>query len=122
MFETEKEVRPWGAFGVYDQQTGCKIKWLRVDPGQRTSMQVHRWRSETWVVLFGSGRVDIDHERHHAEAGSVFTVPAGAPHRITAYANGPLHLVEVQLGSRTDEDDIVRLADDYGRQVPPQGV
>lgn len=118
MFETEREERPWGAFGVYDHQTGCKIKWLRVDEGRRTSLQLHHLREEIWVVLFGVGRVDIGDKSLTAEAGAVFKIRKGETHRITAYAGGPLHLVEVQLGSRTDEDDIVRLADDYGRQAP----
>ena len=42
-------------------------------------------------------------------------MPKGEPHRIANEQEDELILVEIQLGDYTGEDDIVRLADDYGR-------
>jgi len=43
-------------------------------------------------------------------------VPVGAAHRIAnSGTTGPLIFIEVQRGDYFGEDDIVRLADDYGR-------
>ena len=42
-------------------------------------------------------------------------MPLGAKHRLANEGDEELVIVEVQLGSYTGEDDIVRLQDDYGR-------
>ena len=56
--------------------------------------------AERTVLLRPGGRVDV---------------PKGAPHRIANEQEDELLLLELQLGDYTGEDDIVRLADDYGR-------
>ena len=53
-------------------------------------------------------------------------MPVGAAHRITNAHDEDLVIVEIQMGSYTGEDDIVRLQDDYGREAltedsPPRG-
>ena len=47
--------------------------------------------------------------------GESIDVPLGARHRLANDTDDELVIVEVQLGSYTGEDDIVRLQDDYGR-------
>jgi mannose-6-phosphate isomerase-like protein (cupin superfamily) len=42
-------------------------------------------------------------------------IPIGVRHRLANPGAEPLHIVEIQSGSYLGEDDIVRLADDYGR-------
>ena len=42
-------------------------------------------------------------------------IPAGSVHRLANPWTEELHMIEVQSGSYVGEDDIVRLADDYGR-------
>ena len=42
-------------------------------------------------------------------------LPIGAMHRLTNPGKIPLELIEVQVGSYTGEDDIIRLEDVYGR-------
>ena len=36
-------------------------------------------------------------------------------HRIENESSSPLHIIEVQFGDILDEEDIIRLEDDYGR-------
>jgi mannose-6-phosphate isomerase-like protein (cupin superfamily) len=91
------------------------VKRLCLQPGCRLSLQRHRHRSEHWVVVAGTGRVLCDGEERAVGPGSTLLVPAGAVHRATADPDGPLLLVEVQRGALLREDDIERLADDYGR-------
>lgn len=45
----------------------------------------------------------------------VYRVPASTPHRIENMSRYSLTLVEVAIG-QPDENDIVRLEDDYGRK------
>ena len=51
------ETRPWGGFMTVEEGRGYKVKRLFVRPGQRLSLQRHRFRAEHWVVVAGSPRV-----------------------------------------------------------------
>ena len=42
-------------------------------------------------------------------------IPKGEVHRLENLGNEDLIMIEVQIGSYTGEDDIIRIDDDYGR-------
>jgi len=65
-------------------------------------------------VVGGCGELEVGGEPFIARAGSTLFVPTGAVHRATA-GTVPLEIIEVQRGADLREDDIERLADDYGR-------
>jgi len=44
-------------------------------------------------------------------------IPLGTTHRLENPGVIPLELIEVQIGSYLGENDIVRFADEYGRDV-----
>ncbi len=48
------------------------------------------------------------------ENGSVY-LPLGCTHRLANPGKIPVEIVEVQTGSYLEEDDIIRIADDFGR-------
>ena len=109
------ETRPWGGFQTVEEGRGYKVKRLFVRPGQRLSLQRHRFRAEHWVVVSGSPRVIIsDRQKRLKPRGSV-DVPRGAWHRIENPGRLPVVLIEVQHGPYLGEDDIIRRQDDYGR-------
>ena len=108
-------MRPWGWYESLGSGSGYLVKRLCLWPGQRLSLQRHRHRSEHWVVVAGTGTVLCGEEERAVEPGSTVLVPAGALHRATAGAEEALLIVEVQRGAILREDDIERLADDYGR-------
>ena len=107
--------RPWGSWHVLDEQDGFKVKRIHVAPGARLSYQTHAHRSEHWIVVAGTATCTIAGEQRRARVGEAVVVPLGAPHRIANDGDSELVIVEVQLGTYTGEDDIVRLEDDYGR-------
>jgi mannose-6-phosphate isomerase len=111
----ESETRPWGSWHVIDVERGFKIKRIHVNPGARLSYQTHQHRSEHWVVVFGIATCTIDDETIIAGPGESVDVPTGAKHRLANDGEEELVIVEVQRGSYTGEDDIVRIEDDYGR-------
>ena len=49
--------------------------------------------------------------------GKVFFIPQGAKHRAKCKYNSkePFVYVEVQTGDELEDDDLVRIDDDYGR-------
>ena len=92
------------------------VKQIWIKPGCRISLQRHRHRCEHWLVLAGSGLLECGDDRLEATAGTSLFVPSGALHRASAAALGLL-ILEVQRGDQLREDDIERIADDYGRVV-----
>jgi mannose-6-phosphate isomerase-like protein (cupin superfamily) len=111
----EHDERPWGSYTVLEEASDHKVKTLLVHPGRRLSYQRHAWRSEHWFVVRGSGKVTLDGVEHLVGPGVAVDVPVGAAHRIENTGDIDLVFIEVQHGTSFDEDDIVRLEDDFGR-------
>ena len=75
---------------------------------------MHHHRSEHWVVVNGTAKVEIDGKNNIDENQSSY-IPLGSKHRLSNPGEKPLKLIEVQSGSYVGEDDIKRFEDDYGR-------
>jgi mannose-6-phosphate isomerase-like protein (cupin superfamily) len=112
------EQRPWGWFETLGEGPGYLVKRLCVQAGRRISRQRHRHRCEHWVVVAGNGQLECAGALVAAVAGTSLFIPLGAVHRATA-GDQDLLIVEVQRGEQLREDDIERLADDFGRLEPP---
>ena len=106
--------RPWGWFETLAIGEGYLVKRLLIHRGCRISLQRHHHRCEHWVVVAGDGELQVDSTPIPACAGTCLFIPLGAVHRAAAGQNDLL-IVEVQRGSLLSEDDIERLADDFGR-------
>jgi mannose-6-phosphate isomerase len=113
----EHDERPWGSYTVLEDAADHKVKRIEVLPGKRLSYQKHAKRSEHWFVVQGSGLVTLDGVDVAVQTGQAIDIPLGAAHRIANAGDEPLVFIEVQHGESFDEDDIVRLEDDFGRAV-----
>ncbi len=109
-----KSIRPWGWFETLHDNVTYKVKRLFVEKDQKISLQYHNNRSEHWVVVEGSGKIQTDTLIRNVSVGDYFFIPRLEKHRIYGGEYG-IMIVEVQLGSRCVEEDIVRLEDEYGR-------
>ena len=109
------EERPWGSWHVLDQGDGYKVKRIEVQPQCRLSYQTHAHRAEHWVIVSGKATCLVDGATVIAGPGQSIDVEVGQAHRISNDQDEWLVIVEVQTGRYTEEDDIVRLEDDYGR-------
>ena len=140
--EQEDLGRPWGGFirladsdaekfinAYFDDSgfvdfTNLSPKFLLVSPGQRLSWQKHSRRGEVWRVLNGPVGVKISDKDTEPEEvdvlyeGNFIEFDSGVRHRLIGLESwgvvaeiwrhtDPLHL--------SDEDDIVRIQDDYKR-------
>ncbi|PIR20902.1 MAG: mannose-6-phosphate isomerase [Deltaproteobacteria bacterium CG11_big_fil_rev_8_21_14_0_20_47_16] len=110
------ENRPWGQFAVLDEGQGYKVKRVTVMPGKRLSYQYHNYRHEHWIVVEGTVTITLDGKELTLQAGDYINIPIKAHHRMGNNTAIPMSLIEIQRGSRVDEDDIVRLEDDFGRE------
>jgi len=107
--------RPWGSYTVLEDGPQYKVKRVTVKPGGRLSLQYHHRRSEHWVVTAGTARVTCGERVFDLHVNESTGIPKGTPHRLENPGPVPLDIIEVQCGDYVGEDDIVRLADDYGR-------
>ena len=114
----ERDSRPWGTWEVLAIGDRYTVKRIRVLPGQRLSLQYHQHRSEHWTIVQGFAEVELDYVVHQMTPGDHIHIPAGALHRVRALGSEPLVFLEVQVGEVLDENDIVRVSDDYGRLKP----
>jgi mannose-6-phosphate isomerase len=140
----EDRSRPWGGFLVIDESDadqfielffptfqkndlliGNKLspKLLVVAPGQRLSWQYHFRRAEIWRVVEGEVGVVQSHDDQEQgleifEPGEIIKLEKGTRHRLVGLKDWGV-LAEIwqhtDPENPSDEDDIVRLQDDYGR-------
>lgn len=107
--------RPWGSYTVLEEGAGYKIKRIEVMPGASLSLQMHRHRSEHWVVVSGNAKIINGDAEIVIQSNESTFIPAGQKHRLTNPGAEVCVMIEVQTGAYVGEDDIVRFEDIYGR-------
>ncbi|MDB9898659.1 adenylyltransferase/cytidyltransferase family protein [Gammaproteobacteria bacterium] len=114
-FQFDFEKRIWGKFFNLYIDNRLKLKELIVDPGKGMSFQKHKYRNEIWFVSKGKCLVNFSEEdpdnynEFLLETEQTFHVPIDAWHQITNPYDKPCHIIEIQYGEQTSEEDIVRL-------------
>ena len=136
--------RPWGGFLVIDEsqaqefsnkffkaldvntlKIGGKLspKILIVKPEARLSWQYHNRRAEIWQVYKGSAGIiksdsDVENEMEVYNKGDQLFLQQGERHRLIGLNEASVvaeiwqHTV---ANNPSDEDDIIRVQDDFGR-------
>ena len=80
---------------------------------------MHKHRSEHWIVVEGTAKVQINDEINFLSRNESVYIPIGSKHRLSNPGKKPLLLIEVQTGDYHGEDDIIRFDDIYGRESYP---
>ena len=136
--------RPWGAFYYISEEQSQKFsdyffdgidvenlkisgklspKILIVLPGKRLSWQFHHRRSEIWQVYKGNvgiiqSKTDIEGKMSIYEPGKKIILEQGMRHRLIGLDDFGV-VAEIWQHTRdipSDENDIVRVQDDFKRQ------
>ncbi len=112
------EERVWGSFYnlfTYSDDIDVKVKELIVNPRKGLSFQKHSYRSELWFVSQGACIVNYS-EGNPDESSEVefklaecFHIQKNAWHQIINPYDKPCHIIEIQYGEKTIEEDIERL-------------
>ena len=113
--ENKKNYRPWGNFISIEKGSTWQVKKLEIKPKASISLQMHKYRSEHWVVVNGVAKVEINGEISFLRKNESTYIPNGSKHRLSNPDEVPLIVIEVQSGSYLGEDDIIRFEDKYGR-------
>ncbi|MES2876036.1 MAG: phosphoheptose isomerase [Patescibacteria group bacterium] len=109
--------------GIKDAELSPKL--LIVKPGERLSWQYHHRRAERWRFLtpgaYRKSPNDKEGNLIQVAANEVTQFEMGERHRLEGLQTGIVLVAEIwqhiDIGRFSDEDDIVRLADDYDRQT-----
>ena len=107
--------KPWGHELIWAHGASYVGKILHIRAGEALSLQYHRTKDETVMVLSGAMRFEhfVDGEPPREvvlEPRQPFHIPPGMRHRMTALAD-----TDVLEVSTPELDDVVRLDDRYGR-------
>jgi mannose-1-phosphate guanylyltransferase/mannose-6-phosphate isomerase len=108
--------RPWGWYQTMDLGERFRVKRLAVAPGKKLSLQKHHHRAEHWVVVRGTAEVSRNGEVLLVRENESVYLPFGCEHRLSNPGKIPVEIVEIQTGTYLEEDDIVRIEDDFGRK------
>jgi mannose-6-phosphate isomerase len=136
--------RPWGGFYVINEAQAAAFaahffpeedfealkiskklspKILMVAPGKRLSWQYHHRRAEIWCCISGTVAVatsltDVEEKQEILNVGDKIILPRGKRHRLIGL-NGWGIVAEIwqhtDADNPSDESDIIRLQDDFGR-------
>lgn len=107
--------KPWGHELIWAETDRYVGKILHIAAGEALSLQFHRVKDETMLVLSGSLEIALGDSEATLAAqvlgpGDRVHIWPGRLHRLTAHSD-----CEVLEVSTPELDDVVRLADRYGR-------
>lgn len=109
--------RPWGFYKTTVFNEYYQSKVITVYPKAELSLQSHNHREEHWIVVHGTGKVQIGESVIDVKCGSSVFIPKGCKHRLSNMDDKEFLIIsEVQIGDYLGEDDIVRYEDNYGRK------
>ena len=114
-----RTAKPWGHEVIFAAgEHGYVGKVISVDQGQALSLQLHEEKDETISIV--SGEAIVEHGpsvdlllSRSMQAGETIHIPPGVLHRITAVTD--VTFVEASTAAPGWREDVVRLADRYGR-------
>ncbi len=114
-WQFDSEERVWGKFYNLFRDHRLKLKELIVEPGKGMSFQRHQKRNEIWFISKGSCVVkhsqnnpdDLQEKKLLTE--EVFHVKQGEWHQLINPGQNACHIIEIQYGETTSEEDIERL-------------
>ncbi len=109
-----EDIRPWGKFRSFPYKPAQSIKIITINPGGTLSLQYHKNRSEFWVVLDKGLEITVGDRVWEPEENEEVFISPEIPHRMKCLGSKPARIMEVWIGN-SDEADIVRLDDIYGR-------
>lgn len=107
--EPSTSLRAWGSWTTILRGEGYLIKAIEVHPGMITGMHHHTRRSENWVIVEGVAEVQRGNERLALQASESVHIPPGTSHALANPADGPLKIIEVQIGVELGEADTIRI-------------
>jgi mannose-6-phosphate isomerase-like protein (cupin superfamily) len=113
---TRRVEKPWGHELIWAHTDRYVGKVLVIETGKRLSLQKHLAKDESIYVVSGRLRLVLADESgtlqsHELGPGEHRRIPTGRVHRFEA-----IERATVMEVSTPELDDVVRIADDFGRE------
>lgn len=105
--------KPWGQFDQFTHNEVSTVKILSVNSNSSLSLQYHNDRTEFWRVISGHPVITIGETKKSANPGEEFIIEKLEPHQLEA-KDDDVQVLEIAFGN-FNEEDIVRIKDQYGR-------
>lgn len=96
---------PWGSIETLQSGPRHKVRSMTIKPGKKTQTLSHVNRTESWVVIEGTGRIVSNGLTTLLRPNETLTIPTGRDYRIENPGKAPLMLIEVITGPYLGDDD-----------------
>lgn len=105
---SETIIKAWGQETVLCNEDLYCAKYLDIIEGYQCSFHFHRVKKETFIVLSGSVKLEVDTPKDtlYLSPGDKYTLDPGRAHRFSAIG-GDARILEVS--SHHSDDDVIRL-------------
>jgi mannose-6-phosphate isomerase len=100
--------RFWGEVEVILETPTHRINRLTIKPKHTMRTQLHFHRSEHWVVVSGTAKIQCGDQEFLLNRNESSYVPPVTLHSVENPGTIPLVMIEVQIGEYLGEDDIER--------------
>lgn len=106
--------RSWGEHELLKRGEDYKVKKVTVAPGMEFPLHKHEYRSEQWTVVSGNPTITLGTENgefvtRDYQMGDCISVPIGTPHKVRNNTLKDVEIVEVAVGHRVIESDVIRM-------------
>jgi mannose-6-phosphate isomerase-like protein (cupin superfamily) len=106
--EPAEVVKFYGSTTTLDSGKRYRINRVVLEPGRRIMTQLHYHRSEHWIVVTGTIKVECGDKTLLVHEGQSTFVPRCTKHRVENPGKLPAVVIEVQSGEFLNEEDVVR--------------
>jgi len=103
----ERIDKRWGYELIHHNADGYSMKTLVLKPGTISSLHYHTKKTETFLVVEGSIRIEVDGVMYILFKSDSIHIPAGTPHRFRAVTCD--EAVVIEAGTIHDEEDVTRI-------------
>jgi mannose-6-phosphate isomerase-like protein (cupin superfamily) len=121
VFDKNVVKKPWGEeFNIYRNKKKLCITYLKIKPGEKTSLHCHPKKKTGFMILSGSAKIQLGLESDKKKiyrSPSKIMIREGLFHSIQCISKNTLHALEFE--TPVDKNNLVRFKDNYGRILKP---
>jgi mannose-6-phosphate isomerase-like protein (cupin superfamily) len=112
MLEHKTVRKPWGYEYIAYQNDGVALKVLHIKQNERTSLHCHPSKGTGLVVVEGEAIISFIADQTKLIAPAKKMIRRGLFHQTIALTD----VIMLEIETPVDQDDLVRLQDNYGRE------
>jgi mannose-1-phosphate guanylyltransferase/mannose-6-phosphate isomerase len=112
---SQQVYRLWGYYKIIESSPMYQIRNVCVLPRNCISLQMHRYRGEHWVIISGQAKITRGDDIIYLTENQSTYIPPKMVHSVENTSDEILEILEIQMGSYVNDDDVVRFENIYER-------